>query len=149
MTKPVVRFQRANFLVSDLNQAYQFYVDVLGMTLNFEKTSEPDSYSYPVFAIAESSSLRFAVLDTEEQPRVMALTEVDANLLVQKETPRRSAIVLDVADVDKIVDGANALGLNVYPEDRLETHDGRIGREVGIVDFDGNLVVIYCIPAAA
>ena len=28
-------------------------------------------------------------------------------------------------------------------ESVLETHDGRSGREVGIVDVDGNLVVIY------
>ena len=143
-----MRFQRANFLVSDLDRAYRFYVDVLGMTLNFEKTSEPDSYSYPVFEIPTGTSLRFAVLDTPEQPRVMALTEVEAELLSAPQRPRRSAIVLDVADVDAVVAGARSLGLTVYPEDRLETHDGRVGREVGIADFDDNLVVIYAIPAA-
>jgi hypothetical protein len=35
----------------------------------------------------------------------------------------------------------------VYEEEELHTHDGRVGREVGIVDFDGNLTVIYKIPA--
>ena len=36
----------------------------------------------------------------------------------------------------------------VHPEGKLVTHDGRVGREQGIVDHDGNLVVIYTIPAA-
>jgi len=63
--------------------------------------------------------------------------------------PRRSAIVLDIADVDSVVEGARKLGLKVYEEERLETHDGRIGREIGIVDADENLVVIYNIPEAA
>ena len=62
--------------------------------------------------------------------------------------PRRSAIVLDVADPDKVMADSQALGLQVYEEGRLETHDGRIGREIGIVDFDDNLVVIYLIPEA-
>ena len=47
-----------------------------------------------------------------------------------------------------VVTGAAALGLTVYPEERLETNDGRIGREIGIVDFDDNLVVIYTILEA-
>jgi hypothetical protein len=39
-----------------------------------------------------------------------------------------------------------AWGLVVHPEERLVTHDGRVGREQGIVDHDGNLVVIFVIP---
>ena len=44
--------------------------------------------------------------------------------------------------------GARNLGLKVHEEAELHTNDGRIGREIGIVDFDGNLVVIYLIPDA-
>ena len=61
--------------------------------------------------------------------------------------PRRAAIVLDVSDVDAVVAGAKAAGCHVYEEGELLTHDGRRGREVGIADFDGNLTVIYNIPA--
>lgn len=145
--KDNVRFQRANFTVSSLTQAYTFYCDVLGMSLTFEKVSEPDSYSYDVFEIDKTHDMRFAILSTPSQPRVMALTEVGNPNLVQNPLPRRSAIVLDVANVDAVVEGAKQLGLKVYHEDALITHDGRQGREVGIVDFDGNLVVIYNIPA--
>ena len=82
------------------------------------------------------------------QPRVMALSEVKNVPLEPVPHPRRSAIVLDVADPDAVMEGARKLGLQVYEEGRLETHDGRIGREIGIVDFDDNLVVIYLIPDA-
>jgi len=63
--------------------------------------------------------------------------------------PRRAGIVLDVADIDGVIAGASELGLRVYHEDHLVTKDGREGREYGIVDFDGNLVVVYTITKAA
>lgn len=145
--KDPVRFQRANYVVSNLEKACQFYCGVLGMSLTFEKDSEPDSYSYDVFEIDKQHRMRFAILSTPSQQRVMALTEITDPELPATPLPRRAAIVLDVADIDGVVAGAKELGLSVYEEDALETHDGRRGREVGIVDADGNLVVIYNIPA--
>ena len=142
-----LRFQRGNFVVRDIDRSLSFYRDVLGFRLDFVKDSPDDSYSYPVFEIDKSHKLRFAVLSTEDQVRVMALTEVPAEL-DPPPMPRRAAIVLEVGNVDAVCDGASAAGLQVYEEEELHTHDGRIGREVGIVDFDGNLVVIYHIPGA-
>lgn len=120
---------------------------MLGFEVAFTKDSPPDSYSYPVFAIDPAKPIRFAVLSTATQVRVMALTEVPGPLPAQA-MPRRSAIVLEVGDVDAVVSGARAAGCEVCDEGELVTHDGRRGREVGIVDFDGNLTVIYHIPAA-
>ena len=148
-TSGSVRFQRANFVVSDLERALSFYRDILGMTIEFTKESEPDSYSYPVFEIDREAKLNFAVLNTETQPRVMALTEIRGIDLPPSRHPRRSAIVLDVENIDGVVSAARKAGLHVYPEEELLTNDGRTGREVGIVDFDDNLVVIYHITAAA
>ncbi len=141
-----IRFQRGNYVVTDLERALSFYRDVLGFTLNFTKDSPDDSYSYPVFRFNPDKKLRFAVLDAPGQPRVMALTEVIGDPLSEVPLPRRSAIVLEVGDVDAVVAGSKALGLEVVPEEQLITHDGRVGREVGIVDWDGNLTVIYYIP---
>jgi len=142
-----LRFQRANFVVRDIERSLTFYRDVLGFELAFLKDSPDDSYSYPVFEIEKTHRLRFAVLSTAEQVRVMALTEVPTQLPDQS-FPRRSAIVLEVGDVDAVCAGAKSAGLQVYEEEELHTHDGRVGREVGIVDFDDNLVVIYHIPKA-
>ncbi|MEM9570573.1 MAG: VOC family protein [Pseudomonadota bacterium] len=143
--KPFVRFQRGNFVVADLERALRFYRDVLGFEVAYQKGHNPDSYSIPVFNIPEGAELGFCTLSTLDQVRVMALTEIKGIPLPPVPPPRRSAIVLDVADPDAIIAGAQHLGLTVYPEERLETNDGRIGREIGIVDFDDNLVVIYTI----
>ena len=143
-----VRFQRANFVVTNLDRALGFYRDVLGFEVAFVKDSDSASYSYPVFEIDRDAVIRFAVLSAPGQPRVMALTEVSAPL-TDVPFPRRAAIVLEVADVDAVVNDAREAGCHVYDEGELLTHDGRQGREVGIADYDGNLTVIYKIPAAA
>ena len=41
-----MRFQRTNFLVSDLDRALVLYRDILGMKVDLIKESEEDSYSY-------------------------------------------------------------------------------------------------------
>jgi len=144
MIKPRIRFQRANYLVADIDRALTFYRDVLGFDVVFIKDSEPESYSYDVFEIERGQGMRFCVLRTEEQPNVMALTEVP-NLPKPAEAPRRAGIVLEARDIDAAVQAARDLGLQVYREDHLVTKDGREGVEYGIVDFDGNLVVLYLI----
>ncbi len=136
-----VRLQRANFLVADMEAALEFYVGVLGMEVAFRKPGRDTSYSHTVFGIDRDRAIGFVALSTPTQPRVMALTEVP-NLTAQP-LPRRAAIVLDVADVDAVVARAEAGGYRVFPEEKLVTHDGRVGREIGILDADGNLTVIY------
>lgn len=144
-----LRFQRANFVVADLPRALTFYRDVLGFTVTFVLPHNPESYSFPVFDIPGQAQLGFCVLSTETQERVMALTEIKGVPLAPVPHPRRGAIVLDIPDPDTVMAGARALGLHVYDEAVLVTKDGRRGREIGIVDFDDNLVVIYKILDSA
>jgi catechol 2,3-dioxygenase-like lactoylglutathione lyase family enzyme len=143
-----VRFQRGNHVVADLDKALAFYEGVLGFDVTYILPPNPDSYSYLVFAIPREAVMRFCVLSTQTQPRVMALTEVKGITLPPVPHPRRSAIVLEIDDPDTVIAGARALGLTVYAEEVLHTNDGRMGREIGIVDFDDNLVVIYKILEA-
>ena len=144
-----VRFQRGNHVVADLPRALAFYRDVLGFDVTFILPPNPDSYSYPVFDIPREAVMQFCVLSTTTQERVMALTEINGVDLPPTPHPRRSAIVLEIDDPDAVIAGARALGLTVYDEEVLHTKDGRIGREIGIVDFDDNLVVIYKITGVA
>jgi len=146
--KPKLRFQRANYIVADIDRALTFYQGVLGFTVVFVKESMANSYSYDVFEIDRSETIRFAVLATEDQPNVMALTEVPG-LAPVSTAPRRAGIVLETPEIDRIIKDAVGLGLKVYHEDKLITKDGREGVEYGIVDFDGNLVVIYLIMKEA
>ena len=138
-----MRFQRTNFLVSDLDRALVLYRDTLGMKVDLIKESEEDSYSYDVFEIDRSIKLNFALLSYENQPRVMALTELGKDNLAKASHPRRSAIVIEVTDVDDILNKALESNFKIYREEKLVTHDGREGREIGILDDDGNLTVIY------
>lgn len=142
-----IRFQRANFLVSNIDAALRFYVDVLGFEVAFGKPHRDNSYSHVVFGLDRSKPIGFVALSAPDQPRVMALTEVAG--LEKLPEPRRSTIVLHVDDPDAVVARARAGGYEVFPEEELLTHDGRRGREIGILDADGNLVVIYRITAPA
>ena len=138
-----IRFQRGNHVVADLDRALTFYRDVLGFDVTFTLPPNPDSYSYACFDIARDAVMRFCVLSTDTQERVMALTEIKGVTIAPLPHPRRSAIVLEIDDPDAVVAGAQALGLHVYDEEVLRTKDGRLGREIGIVDHDDNLIVIY------
>jgi catechol 2,3-dioxygenase-like lactoylglutathione lyase family enzyme len=140
-----VRFQRANYLVSDLDRAIPFYADILGFEIDVSKTLPPTAYAHQLFGIEPGVALRAARLSTPSQTRVMALTEMKGARTKDRALPRHNAIVLEVADVDEIVARSKAIGLEVMPEYKLKTDDGREGREVGILDFDDNLVVIYTI----
>jgi catechol 2,3-dioxygenase-like lactoylglutathione lyase family enzyme len=144
-----LRFQRANFVVRDLDRALTLYRDVLGFEVTFVDGHNPQSYSLPVFEIPAAAQLRFCVLSTATQVRVMALTEISAVELEPVPHPRRSAIVLEVDDPDDVTARARAAGARVYEEGELVTKDGRRGREIGITDFDDNLIVIYKITGAA
>lgn len=138
-----LRFQRANFLVSNLDRALAFYQGVLGFQVAFAKEARTASYSHAVFGIGEGKAIRFVALSAPGQERVMALTEAPG--LEPQPTPRRAAIVLEIADLDGVLARAEAGGFRSFPEEKLVTHDGREGREVGLLDDDGNLAVIYCI----
>ncbi len=144
-----VRFQRSNHVVADLDRALTFYQGVLGVDVTFTLPPNPASYSYAVFDIPREAVMRFCVLSTDTQERVMALTEVKGVDIVPLPHPRRSAIVLEIDEPDTVMAAARALGLTVYDEEVLKTKDGRVGREIGIVDFDDNLIVIYKITGEA
>ncbi|SVB01056.1 uncharacterized protein METZ01_LOCUS153910 [marine metagenome] len=138
-----MRFQRANYLVSNRDRALLIYRDILGMDLDFIKQSEDDSYSYDVFKIDPSIPIEFALLSYKDQPRVMALTILGEGNLEMNPLPRRAAICIEVDDVDDILKKCEKNNFHFFKEEHLVTHDGREGREVGILDDDGNLTVIY------
>lgn len=142
MAEPV-RFKRAALIVADLDRALALYRDALGLTLQSIKDSPADSYSYEIFGIDPATRLRMAALDGPAgQERTLALLEV---------TPPRprpalpgNATVIWVADMNAALARiVLAPGVRIYPERALHTHDGKVGREVGLVDADGHAVVVY------
>ncbi|MGI9330941.1 MAG: VOC family protein [Gammaproteobacteria bacterium] len=145
-----LRLQRPNLVVADMDRALELYRDILGFRLDFMKESTPDGYDYTVFQIPSDARVRFAVLSAnDEQPRSLALTEVVGAELASVPLPRRNALVLNVKAFDEVVTAVRREGLLLHPEELLKTQDGRTGREIGFVDHDGHLVVIYTITRAA
>ena len=145
-----VRFQRANLVVADLERSLAMYRDVLGLSVDYIKDSLPTSYSYPVFEFPSDAKLRFCTLSSAHQLRVLALTEVTGIELPPPRVPRSGALVFEVEKMTETVQALEALpGVMGYPEGTLHTQDGRVGREKGIVDADGHLIVLYCITAPA
>jgi catechol 2,3-dioxygenase-like lactoylglutathione lyase family enzyme len=145
-----IRFQRGNIVVADLDRSLEVYRDILGLTVEFTKESEPTSYSYPVFEIPRQAKLRFATLNAgPEQRRVLALTEITGVALGKPPLPRPAALVFEVPDMDPVLAALGARDdVHVYEEETLHTQDGRVGREIGFVDPDGHLIVLYNISSA-
>lgn len=138
-----VRFKRAALIVADLDRSLALYRDALGFTLESIKQSASDSYSYEIFGIPSDRALRMAALDgPAEQVRTLALIEVTPPL--PPAAGPRAATVVWTADLDAALAKLRALpGVTVLPERELRTHDGKLGREAGIVDADGHAIVLY------
>lgn len=132
-------FQRTNLLVSDLDAALVFYRDTLGFRSGTIERLEAGSYSHQVQEIRGDRPLRTTRLSTDKQSDILSLTEIGE--MVPPTLPRRSAIVLHTPDIDRVAEQARATGLLVYEEDHREG-DGSERRELGLLDPDGNLVVL-------
>jgi catechol 2,3-dioxygenase-like lactoylglutathione lyase family enzyme len=139
-------FQRANLVVRDLERALALYRDVLGFSVDYVIEGEDIAYSWVVFGMPEQAQLRLCTLGTPAQQRTLALTEVRGVELPPLPTPRLAALVIRVQDMDRASTALLALdGVSVMREQVLHTQDGRRGREVGVVDADGHLIVLYSI----
>ena len=124
------------------------YRDILGFRVDFILGDRPQAYSYTVFQIPREAKTRFAALSSRDHDRSLALTEVKGIDLAEPNLPSSHALVLEVEDFDGVLKGAQGEGLRVFPEETLRTHDGRLGREIGMLDHDGRLIVLYCILKA-
>lgn len=138
-----IRFKRAALIVAELDRSLAVYVGALGFTLQSIKESASDSYSYEIFGVPAEAKLRMAALDgPPDQPRTLALIEVRPPL-PPTSGPRASTVV-HVADLDVVLDRLRAVpAVRLLPERTLYTHDGKLGREVGVIDPDGHAIVVY------
>ncbi|MCC5867036.1 MAG: VOC family protein [Gammaproteobacteria bacterium] len=142
-------FQRANLIVRDLEHALTVYRDVLGFSVDYIIGGEDIAYSWIVFGMPAQAQLRLCTLSTPTQQRTLALTEVRGVDLPPLPKPRLAAAVIRVADMDRVSAALlSTNGVEVMQEQVLHTQDGRRGRERGVVDSDGHLIVLYSIDSA-
>lgn len=146
--KAGLHLKRSCLLVADLARSLTLYKDILGFRLDYisEEASE-DSYLYKVFKIPAEARLKFATLSTEHEARALALTEVKGVTLppvtMPVTMPHHLGLVVQVSDVAEVVEQVRSLGLEVIEPSYFTAPPNLAFTEQGIVDFDGQLIVLY------
>lgn len=143
-------FKRQAIVVSDMERALSLYRDVLGFQLHSLSQSSATSYSYEVFNIPREASIRFATLDAGDvQIRTLALIEVTGVPVEPQTGIRRAAAVINAnGRYEAIYEAVTQMGLETMNPRALGDPASPRGQgvELGFVDWDGNLVVIYEFP---
>ncbi|MGJ3231682.1 MAG: VOC family protein [Oceanicaulis sp.] len=143
-------YKRQAIVVSDMERALTLYRDVLGFTLHSLTQSGSYSYSYEVFNIPREASIRFATLDAgETQIRTLALLEPGGIELAPQTGVRRAAAVINAnGRYEEIYAAIQDMGLETMaPRPLGDPSDARgEGVELGFLDWDGNLIVLYQFP---
>lgn len=138
-----IQIKRPNLVVTDLDRSLKLYRDILGFKVFAVSESSSSSYSYPTFGFPTTGKLRMATLNTDEDVRILALTELTGTPLPAKTTPHRSAIVIEVKGIEGVIAKMTAEGLHVVPSTTSKTPEGMIFIEQAFEDYDGHLIVLY------
>ena len=137
-------FKRTNLLISDLDKSLTIYRDILGFTVHKISNSSEDSYSYPVFNIPKEAKLKFCTLDSPDQVRTIALTQISGvSLTKPPATPHLSASVLRIKNLPQAMEKIKALGLSITEPRIAVGSDGMTFLEQAFIDYDGHLIVLY------
>jgi len=137
-------FKRTNLVVADLEKSLTIYRDILGFTVHKMSNSSKNSFSYPVFNIPKEANLKSCTLDSPDQIRTLALTEVTGIRLPELSSrPHMTASVIRVSDLPSVIKKIENLGLTISESKMATGSDGGIFLEQAFVDYDGHLIVLY------
>jgi len=136
-------FKRTTLLVKDIDKSLSIYRDILGFTVYSITESDEDSYSYPVFKIPAEAKIRFATLNSPDQIRTMALTEVKGVELPTPQQPIMNASVIRVKDIEGTMQKIIDLDLEHTELKVDESESAGLFKEQSFIDFDGHLIVVY------
>ena len=134
--------RRPSFVVRNIEESLKFYRDILGYRVNHISEGEKLAPNfYTIYNIPNDGKGRFAALNSNKTSGEFALAEYAGYQPVEDETAVRSAVLLLNANghLDEIVAKAKAGGYTVLPAYQYS----ETGRELGILDHDGHLVVLY------
>jgi catechol 2,3-dioxygenase-like lactoylglutathione lyase family enzyme len=135
--------KRPTILVSNLDASLKLYRDILGFRLDMVMPLKETSYAYTMFAIDQSAKMRMAFLSSDTQQRTLALIEVSGMAISVPRAPRPASFVVTASDLPGMIRKAGDMGLTVFKLLNLTTVDGRTGKEQGLLDPDGHLVILY------
>lgn len=135
--------KRPTLVVHDMEKALSLYRDILGFQLGSLKQDPPDSYVFTAFNIPEGTIVRHATMDTDVEKRALSLVEVK-EMKVPDDTGLRTSTILVNSNgrLDEILARLKAENYKILPSHPL----GKTGTEVGFIDNDGHLIVVYHFP---
>ena len=130
-------------MVSDMDTALRLYRDILGFKLGSLKQDPPDSYVFTAFNIPAGTDVMHATFDTDVEKRALSLVEVKSMPALASNGLRTSTILVNAnGRLDEILSALNAENYEILPSHPL----GKTGTEVGFIDKDGHLIVVYHFP---
>jgi len=135
--------RRPTLVVSNMDRALTIYRDILGFQLGSLSVDPPDSYIYTVCNIPQGTEVKHATLDTDKEKRTLSLVEVQAMKPINKDDLRTSMILVNAnGRLDEIIKRLSSENYKLLPMHTL----GKTGREIGFIDSDGHLIVLYEFP---
>ncbi|RMF28166.1 MAG: VOC family protein, partial [Cyanobacteria bacterium J083] len=102
-----------------------------------------DSYLYSVFGFNQQAKLTFASLNSEDEPRAIALTEVQGITLPPPPQPQRLGLVVRVENLAETITALSKLGLKIIQANKFTVEPNLIFTEQAFEDYDGHLIILY------
>lgn len=133
--------RRPTLVVSDMDAALSLYRDILGFRLGSLKEDPKTSYVYEAFNIPNDATVMHATLDSDTEKRTLSLVEYNALTPRSTKADIRAAAILINANgrFDEIENSLSTGGYHMLNPHNL----GANGIEMGFLDRDGHLIVIY------
>lgn len=133
--------RRPTLVVSDMDASLALYRDILGFRLGSLKEDPKNSYVFEAFNIPLHATAMHATLDSDDEKRTLSLVEYrDLEPINMREGVRRAAVLVNAnGRFDEIRDALKAAGIYILSPHKL----GENGIEMGFLDPDGHLIVIY------
>lgn len=136
--------RRPTLVISNMDASLALYRDILGFRLGSLKQDPPDSYVFPAFNIPDEAIVMHATLDSDDEKRTLSLVEYkDLAPIDATDSVRRAAVLVNAnGRFDAIKAELKDNGFDLLSQHPL----GGTGVEMGFLDPDGHLIVIYEFP---
>ena len=133
--------RRPTLVVSDMDKSLSLYRDILGLRLGSLKEDPKDSYVFEAFNIPVEATAMHATLDSDTEKRTLSLVEYKnlPEIDAQNEARRAAVLVNANGRFDDIKSSLEEDGYHLLSSHAL----GANGIEMGFIDPDGHLIVIY------